>query len=164
MILIGSFLIFLWLSWNLALKETFILAGEIGQIRTDLKALEDAPNKIRLLEGKLKKVEGKTKQLHSGVLEMRKALLSEVSDLANKYQLSLKNFPDYFSQQKEGIELTTSSLVLSGDFKQMVQFIDEFERMKISGKISSASFKIDESPRTKKRSLYLTLYVQSINL
>ena len=163
-ILLASVLILLYLSWNLAIGETVKLADQVSQIETDLKNLENAPNEIARLESELSQVKGKTDKLYSSVLDMRKSLLSEISDLANQYQLTLKSFPDYYLQQKEGIELTTSPIVLSGNFKGMVQLINEFENKNISGKISSTLFEIKESPRTKKRTLYLTLYVQSINL
>ena len=163
-ILAISFCVFLWLSWKLAIGETVELAEELNHLDENLKSLEDAPEKIRLMEAKLEQVEGKTKKLYSGVLEMRKELLAEVTKLSLEYNLSLKKFPDYYSQEKEGIELTTSPIVLSGDFKKMVRFIHEFEQKNVSGKISSTLFKINESPRNKVRTLYLTLYIQSINL
>lgn len=162
-VLLISFVVFLYLSWTLAIQETVELSTALEKTKTELKKIENAPTLIAQLEGELSRVRDQSQRLYSGVLEMREGLYSEISMLAQKHQLSLNRFPNYYSQEKEGIELTTSLLVLSGDFKKMVQLVEEFEKANTSGKISSTLFEVDESPRNKKRSLYLTLYIQSIN-
>ena len=163
-ILLSVFVLFLYVSWEVAIKETFIVTDNLSKVEEELKKIENAPIEISRLEGQLGQFKSKSQKLYSGVLEMRKGLLSEVSALANKYDLSLKSFPDYYLQQKEGIELTTSLLVLSGEFNNMVKLISDFEQTNKAGKISSTLFEVEQSPRSKKRELYLTLYVQSINL
>jgi len=156
-------LLFCWISWNIAIQETVLLKKDLNQARTTLDQVKDAPLRIKILEKKLEQVKGSSNRFYSGILEMRQALLSEVTLLIEKYDLSLKRFPDYFLHENEGIELTTSPIVLTGAFLDMLRFIDEFEKKNFNGKISATTFEIEESPRTKKRTLYLTIYVQSIN-
>ncbi len=162
-VLLVSALVFLLLSWKLAIQETVILSDSLAKTEAELKKMENAPQLISELELELRTIKKQSQRLYSGVLEMREGLYSEISMLAEKHKLSLNRFPNYYAQEKEGIELTTSLLVLSGDFKNMVRLIDEFEKANTSGKISSTYFEVDQSPRTKKRNLYLTLYIQSIN-
>lgn len=159
-----STLLFFILSWNLAFQETIELSQNIERIENQLSNVDRAPREIAKLESELKQMQGSTKMLYSSVLEMRESLLSEISELSSKYDVSLKSFPEYYIQDKESFELTTSPIVLQGEFKDLIQLMDEFERMNTSGKVSSAYFNIEESPRTRKRSLFLTLYIQSINV
>jgi predicted nuclease with TOPRIM domain len=153
----------LYLSWTLAIHETVELSSSTAEMEQRLEAAKEAPNEIKRLELELDKVKGKTRKLYSGVQDLRKLLLSEVTALADLYELTLKSFPEHFMQQKEGMELSTSPVVLSGAYKDMLQMIYEFEQNEIAGKISSVVFEIEESPRTRNRKLFMTLYVQSIN-
>ncbi|MBL4707493.1 MAG: hypothetical protein JKY48_03525 [Flavobacteriales bacterium] len=140
------------------------MSQNIENIENQLINIERAPKEIAKLESELKQLQGSTKMLYSSVLDMRESLLYEISELSSKYNVSLKSFPEYYIQDKENFELTTSPIVLQGTFKNLVMLMDEFEKMNTSGKVSSAYFNIEESPRTKKRSLSLTLYIQSINV
>ncbi len=163
-ILLSGTVLFLILSWNLAFKETVELSRNIERIETELTNAAKAPEEIVQLESELSLMQGNTKMLYSSVLDMRESLLAEMSQLTNKYNVSLKSFPEYYIQEKENFELTTSPIVLQGSFKNLLMLMDEFEKNNTSGKVSSAHFIIKESLRTRKRSLYLTLYIQSINV
>lgn len=163
-ILIIGVLVLFWLSWNLALVETIELEEKVSHMELELESIKNAPEEINRLKMEIDKVNHQSEKLHLSIMEMRKNLLLQVSTLADKYSLSLNSFPDYYVQSVENIELTTSPVVLSGEFKGMIQLIYDFEKNTKVGKISSASFEIKVSPRTKKRTLSLTLYVQSINL
>jgi len=163
-ILLIMTLLFCILSWKLAFKETYNLYQNIEIIENDLKNAESAPEKILKLETELNLMNGNTIMLYSSVLEMRESLLAEISHLTSKYNVKFNSFPEYYIQEKENFELTTSPIVLQGSFRNLLLLLAEFEKNNTSGKISSTNFRIEESPRNGKRSLYLTLYIQSINV
>ena len=139
------------------------MKSSIAQIEQDLLDVDKAPLQIAKLEGELNRIQGNSKMLYSSVLSMRENLLSELVQLTTKHEVNLKSFPEYYIQQKENFELTTSPIVLEGSFKNLLKLMDEFEQKNTSGKVSSAHFKVEESRRTGKRTLFLTLYIQSIN-
>ncbi len=162
-LIIGAVLLIL-LSWNLAIKETLGLKSKIENLQQKLTMVEQAPKQIARLENELNQIQGNSKLLYSSVLTMRESLLSEITELSIKHNVKLKSFPEYFIQEKENFELTTSPIVLEGNYKELLSLMHEFEKENTSGKISSSHFKIEESRRTGKRTLFLTLYIQSINV
>jgi len=163
-ILLVGFILLLILSWNLAMVETFNLKNQIQMVNKELRSAENAPLQIAQLNRELNQIQGNSKLLYSSVLQMREALLSELVQLTSKHRVNLKSFPEYFIQEKEDFELTTSPIILEGSFKNLLQLMDEFEKSNTSGKVSSALFRVEESRRSGKRTLYLTLYIQSINV
>ena len=163
-LLLAGTLVFLILSWNLAIGETFKVRSQVVQSEASLANVEKAPQQIAELKFELDKIQGNSQTLYSGILPMREALLSEITDLAYKYNAQLRSFPEYFIQEKENFELTTSPVVLEGDFKNLLKLMNELEEKNTAGKVSSAQFKIKKSLGRKDRKLFLTLYIQSINI
>lgn len=163
LLVVGALLLLI-LSWNLAIYETVELKNNISGVEQELQGVERAPIQIAKLEAELNQIQGNSKMLYSSVLTMRENLLAELDELTKKHSVNLKSFPEYYIQQKENFELTTSPIVLEGSFKNLLKLMDEFEKKNTSGKVSSAHFKIEESRRTGKRTLFLTLYIQSINV
>lgn len=151
------------MAWNLALIETIQLSKELSLKEERLTQLKTAPQKIARIEQELASFKGSTQQYKMSVEQMRRNLLFEVSDLASQYKLKIDDYPSYFETTQNEFTLYTSPIYLSGKYKNMVEFIYALERKQTVGKISSASFIIKETPRTKKRMLKLNLYIQSIN-
>jgi hypothetical protein len=162
-LLMGALLLLL-LSWNLAISETVNLRTKVSQAEVSLFSVERAPQEIANLKYELGKIQGNTKMLYSGILPMREALLSEITELAYKYDSQLRGFPEFFIQEKEDFELTTSPVVLEGKFENLLKLMNDFEERNSTGKISSAHFEVKRSLRKRDRKLFLTLYIQSINI
>lgn len=163
-ILLCGSIILLFLSYQLAFKETFAILKKNENLQTQLVDIDNAPKEIKKLENELNLVEGNSKILYSGVLQFRENLLSEMTQLSAKYNINIISFPEYFLDEKAEFALTTSPIILEGEFKNLHQLIDNFERNKSSGKISAANFKLEKMHRSKKKKLLLTLYIQSINI
>lgn len=163
-ILFGLTLLFFFLSWSLAISETFMLSNQIDTYNHELEVIKNAPIQIAKIESELAQLEGESQVLYSGVLDFREGLLRELTSLCSEYNVKLLSFPEYLMQSQQDIELATSIVLLKGDFKNLIKLLYEFETNTSIGKISSADFYVKESRTTKKRDLYLTLYIQSINI
>lgn len=153
-----------YLAYSLSISETIETIQLANKLKVESTQLESAPKRIADIENQLNEFKISTTKYGEGIEELRNDLLFEISELARQHNLKIDNYPAYFELKRDDFTLFTSPVYLSGSYKNMVQFIYEYEQNNIGGKISSASFISSTQIKTRKRKLKLELYIQSINI
>lgn len=151
------------LSWKLSIYPTIELSKEIELLESELALAKNSPSQILKLEKDLLAYQNSSSSVVVSLSSLRKSLLQRITKLTGKHEVNLRSFPQSSTSYLEGIEISTSVVELEGNFINLLQLADEIENDKGLGKLASIKFKSVEDRRTKRRSLLMTLYIQSIN-
>lgn len=89
-------------------------------------------------------------------------LLNMVDPLADIYGITVESYTPYLTGSDGGAELYGGELILSGDFKSLVQFLDSIEKQPNNTNIISTGYLMHEMPQVQKKSLFMTIVFQEV--
>lgn len=161
-LLLTGALVFLLISWKLAIKKTVVLKNQVKTIQEQLLAAENAPQKIATYTSKLQLVESKIGNSISLDKNINQALLEKVSDYCKQNNIKFYELPKAHTINDGPFIIETNKVVLEGNYIKLLKLLYQLETEKRYGKIISAGFESIKDLRTSRTQLYLTVYLQNI--
>jgi hypothetical protein len=160
--LLAGIILFMLISYQLALKKTFQLMHNVSEMETQAKAASDAPLKTEELKKQVKEIENIIGGSNMISENNQQLILGLVSSFCSKNNLVLQELPKTKSYNENNILVETNYLVVEGDFIKLLLLLNMLEHNKGAGRVSSSRFQSKKNLRTKKTELILTIYIQNI--
>jgi hypothetical protein len=157
---IGIAMVFLAL--KLAVSETVRVARDLREINHKLGQVDTAPERIRKAKEEINALNQRIGQGEIDAVEFQRKLFEEVSQLCEKYQVVLRDFPGVSVANQDHYQYITGKAVITGDYFALLGLLHEMEVSPFGGKVSNAGFSAIKNRSTGLSSLYLSLHVQSI--
>ena len=161
-LLLGLSLLFAVIAYSLAFKKTFKLKDEYKKVKSQLEIVDKAPQEIARHEKKLMEYNSLLDIDLSEDKDAQEILLEQISTYCQAHKMILKEMPQIHISTDQGYEVWTNTVVIGGNFLQLLKLLNNMEKQKVFGTISSVKFQSEENFRTRRRYLTMTLYIQNI--
>ena len=160
--LIGLTILFAVIAYTLAFKKTFMIKEEYKKIKSQLEIVDKAPEEIARYEKKMREYNSLLDIDLTENKDAQEILLEEISNYCEEHKMILKEMPRIHISSDQGYEVWTNTVVIGGDFIQLLKLLNNMEKQKVFGTISSVKFHSEENFRSRRRFLTMTMYIQNI--
>lgn len=154
--------LFLFVSYQMAIKKTWELNQKCDLLETELKVLKEAPEDMSRLEIELKKLESWIGQGQTNDQHLQTKVLKIVNDYCYKEGITVKEFSEPEIAIEENYSVETTAIVVNGPFVKILNLAYAFEQQFRLGKLVSLRFEVEKNQRSKVNELIGTLYVRNI--
>ncbi|MEM6719241.1 MAG: hypothetical protein AAF611_08015 [Bacteroidota bacterium] len=160
-LLIGGFVVLLFLCYKFAIANTFALTAEHAQLTKEQKIFENTPKQIALLKKKEQYYDSLLTKYKIGGTSLQNNLLNTVTTFAKKHELKVVDFLEPHLFQEKSLLINTYSFTVEGHFNNILQLIYTLEQRTKYGEVISASYKKKKNYRTGKSYLQAKIVLQS---
>lgn len=161
-ILLGCAILFLFLSYKLAFKKTFIELGKLKKNTEQLALLKDAPAQIQTIDLKLKEIESIAGNWKDQSISSQEILLDHTNKLSSSSRVIINELPKYNSMNKNGFIITNQQIVFQGPFNELLRLLRSLEKDKRIGYICSVVFYNQKEGKSSLIYLKMRVFFQSI--
>lgn len=152
------------LLYHFAVKPTLTKYRTLHDKKEQLAEVAYLPIRIKMIKRGIKQINeiiGETKQ--DTTLGKRRKLLEAISNYCDRKPVTINNIlkPEYIQQNNVMVEL--NQVLLKGRFAGLLRFVYYMEGHQTLGHIASLSFILKKDVMTKKKSLNLKVYFQTVN-
>lgn len=154
--------LFLFLSYQMAIKKTWEERERCAQLETELKVLAEAPEDMSRLEMELKKLESWIGQGQTNDQHLQTKVLKIVNDYCYREGITVKEFSEPELSIEENYSVETTAIVVNGPFVKVLNLAYAFEQKFKLGKLVSLRFEVQKNQKDKVNELIGTLYVRNI--
>jgi hypothetical protein len=162
MLLTGCIFLYV-IAWKLSFHETLKVWRDVSISKQRLALASNAPARNKQLEQDLHQLDLLTGNKPRGG-DTRQMLLSHLSTLCNKYNVSLVNMGEPVYNSNAGYVVVLHQIRMSGGYLDLVRSLNELESCFTEGKVASAQFYTRKNLITKKAILYLEVWLQIIHV
>jgi hypothetical protein len=162
LLLLVSAFIFLLIVWQAAIKKTLGIRSDVNELANTMVIQNDASGQMPQLNKKLETINGYLRKYTSDSIRDQQFVMSRLSELCHRFNVTLKNFPQPFSTRENSLSLDTNIIETEGSFANLLKLVHALETDANIGRIASARFLTTVDPRTRKTVLTLTIYLQNI--
>jgi len=156
----GIFLIGI-VAYKFAFSRTFDKVSLLNELEDKASMLKNADMQIAQyiqLNNELSSMIGQTEEGKT----FSEILLEYTTKSCSKNSLVLKEFPAVHYAENASVLFETYSLTLEGTYRNLLNYIYEFETQSKLGNISSIKFETVKNRKKKRDELHATIYVQKI--
>lgn len=159
MLLVGVLVLSCWIAYNSAIGLTVQLARDCAALEKRVDSAEQVGAQVTALECELREAE---RIGGEATCITHEQLLDAVANYCAENALELRDYPAPLQMNREEWNVEIHQLTVAGSYTGIVQFM-EYLRASGRGHIVSVSMFSKTDNKTKIRSLYATIYVQSIS-
>jgi DNA-binding FrmR family transcriptional regulator len=160
LLLSGAVMVFV--IYLLAIKKTIDRKNECEDLIEQLEVVETAPEQMARLRMELSRVEGIIGNEDGSELDFRQQIMHQASHYCEMNGITINDIPEPIKIERNDYEIMTHTITLKGSFHSLVKFLYELEQNWSLGNTSSVKFYTQKEVRTKKKSLYLSIYIQNV--
>jgi hypothetical protein len=153
---------FLLLIYPFTFGKTGALYSQCIELENKSSMISGAPGRIRALEQESARLDQVTGTRDTGSISQQ-ALLGLVTSYCQKENILLQAYPAPRTRQENDFLIETHALTLEGPFKSLLNLVYRIEQKEKTGKVASVDYMLKEDPRTHKRTLNATIYVQQVH-
>jgi hypothetical protein len=160
--LLGGSFLFILISYKLAVSKTIDAFHQKKDLTEKILMADNAPQEIAGLKIRVEELNnilgaksGHTNDFHIQILNVS-------STYSQKNNIVIKNYPEEHVFQENDYILRTNILTVEGRFLGLLRFLYFMERQNEIGKIVSSNFYMEKEKYSRKKNLFLKLYIQNI--
>jgi hypothetical protein len=158
-LLVFAIVLFGILSYQLAIKHTLEIGMKYLENRVHASGID---NKENIANSEILILNKYLNVFQSDSVIVRKNLLDSLNRLSNNYTCAITNFPISYTSIEYNNIILNSVFELEGSYFNLIKIIHSMENNQFYGKINASKFFVKEDLRTKKKSLFLQVYLQHI--
>jgi len=149
--------------YNLAFKKSITAVQLYSKSKAELENIENVPVQLAKLNAELEKISGVIVSGSNTTDEIRQQLFDVTSDYCQLHKTKLVEMPNPIVYDKSGYRILTHTLVMSGSFNKLLNYIYHLEQESKLIKITSTEFYIEKiRNRSRSKKLYLKVYFQNL--
>jgi hypothetical protein len=161
-LLIAGLVIFFYLCYKMAIKETFIVRKECRQTEERLRQVKTAPQQILELEKKIAKIDRSIRSDSIQDSNFHEMLLARISEYCTKNNIGIVEYPPLHSFSWNEITLETNAVIVQGNFIELLKMIYFIEQKAGIGRVSGVDFYTYYERSRRRTYLRMKLYIQYI--
>lgn len=159
---IGIVVLAIWFVYAVAIKPTISLKHEVKEKQGMVDALSSAPQRIKTATNRLEIINSQFTSFSMSGSSSRDLILQEISSYCAKNKISIYNYPESHIAENNLFTVETNRIVIKGSFKRLVKLIHYLEAKANFGRIIAINMYIEENRKTKRKMLFLELFIQNI--
>ncbi|WP_046744111.1 hypothetical protein [Kordia zhangzhouensis] len=160
-LLVGGFLVLLFLCYKFAIAGTFALKSEYAALVKEQKIFENTPKQMALLKKKQQYYDSLLTKYKIGGTSLQNNLLNTVTTFSKANNLQVIDFlePHVFSEKS--LQVNTYSFTVEGHFNAILQLIYTLEQRTKYGEVISVLYEKKKNYRRGTSYLQATIVLQS---
>lgn len=162
-LLIAVFVLGLLVSYKIAVKPTIDAKKKLQQLQDDIRNVDEAPRKRAMLLQQIEQYDRLIGEQATNQKFEQQQVLDYISNYCQKSKSTVREFPEIHSFTKENYVLNTIVFTIEGNFRHLLELLFLIETDLKIGSIQSIDFYTEDEFRTKKKRLFLKVYLQTIN-
>ncbi len=159
-----GFIVFLFLSFKLAINKTFDLKKQCNNYEMQLSQLKNAPQQMAVIKSKLNEIDQRVGVKNIDQINFEELIIEHVSNYCKNNNLVLKDYPGIHKFSQQDYITETCKITVEGSFIKLLRLAYGIENNFSYGKVSSINFYTEKNFRTKNTELLLEIYVQNIKI
>jgi len=160
-LLLAGTLVLFWLSFSFAFSRSLELKRQLQIIEEQLMIVQDAPQKLSLLNERLARYEQIINNMAGH--DASPLLIGKIGSFCRDHQVILMEIPVKVQYQKEEFTVSTYQVIVQGSFKKLIQLLNELEQNYDVGKLRAVSFRSEFNLKKGKKELIGNYYLQTIS-
>ena len=158
--ILGGFLLFMLLAYNIVFSKTIILFKENKIKQEKLIWLKEKEKEIPLLQSQMELLDKAYNSSDSS--SIRDQLTAFISDFSESHGCTVTEIPEKSFYSSSQLNVQTNKFVVKGKFHQLLQLLNAVEtNYNYTAKVVSAKYYSVKDLQTKQTNLYLSLITQS---
>lgn len=162
--LLVSLLVFSFLSYKLAISDTFALMSDCDKLESKLKLVDNAPVQIQNLSDELDYINKSIDTNISAETDFQELLLEKVTHFSGKHRIILRELPESHFYNEQDFIVETNKLKIEGGFINLLNLLYKIETELKFGRVSGVSFNSEKDFKNKRLRLNLSIYYQNIKV
>jgi hypothetical protein len=160
LLLLGGFILFLYLGYQFSFSDTFVIKGEILEKEQKLSWLKEKEKELPALKMKMSEFERAYSNKDSSAV--RDKLTAYISEFAERNNCLVTEIPTNSSFKNDNLKVQTNTFTVKGNFHNLLALLHKLENdYKYVAKIMSSRFYMVRDLQAKRKYLYLTIITQS---
>ncbi|WP_298507507.1 hypothetical protein [uncultured Kordia sp.] len=161
-LLIGGFVVLLFLCYKFAIANTFTLKSEHSKLIQEQKIFENTPKQIALLKKKEQYYDSLLTKYKIGGTSLQNNLLNVVTSFSKAHNLKVIDFLEPHVYAEQSLTINTYSFTVEGHFNNILQLIYTLEQRTKYGEVISVWYEKKKNYRTGKSYLQAKIVLQSL--
>ncbi|MCH2197062.1 hypothetical protein [Kordia sp.] len=160
-LLVGGFVILLFLCYKFAISNTFSLKAEHSKLLKEQKIFENTPKQIALLKKKEQYYDSLLTKYKIGGTSLQNNLLNTVTTFSKNHDLKVVDFLEPHVYREKSLTVNTYWFSVEGHFNNILQLIYTLEQRTKYGEVISVSYEKKKNYRTGRSYLQARIMLQS---
>lgn len=160
-LLIGGFILVLFLCYKLAIAKTITLKSEYTTLVKEEKLFQHTPKQIALLKKKEQYYDSLLRVYKIGGTSLQNNLLNAITSFSSKNDLKVVDFSEPHTFTDKSLTINTYSFTVEGHFNNILQLIYTLEQRTKYGEVVSVSYEKKKNYRTGASYLQAKIVLQS---
>lgn len=160
-LLIGGFILVLFICYKLAVANTLALKTEYSQLTKEQKLFENTPKQIALLKRKEQYYDSLLTVYKIGGTSLQNNLLNAITTFSNENDLKVVDFLEPHTFTDQSLTVNTYSFTVEGHFNSILQLIYTLEQRTKYGEVVSVTYEKKKNYRTGTSYLQAKIVLQS---
>lgn len=157
-----SGLIGIFITYWVAILPTIQISRQLRDTKAKLLQVENAPEIIAQFQKQMNSINSKIGENYSQGPEFQKNILDEISKYCEIHSLTLREFPEVHTYQKQDYEFITAYARIEGEFIPLLKLLYELESGRLYGRLISVDFLSTDDFKSKRLRLTMSIYIQTI--
>jgi len=160
-LLIGGFILALFICYKLAIANTVALKSEYSQLTKEQQLFKNTPKQIALLKKKQQYYDSLLRVYKIGGTSLQNNLLNAITTFSKENDLKVVDFLEPHTFTEKSLTVNTYSFTVEGHFNNILQLIYTLEQRTKYGEVVSVSYEKKKNYRTGTSYLEAKIVLQS---
>ena len=160
-LIIGGFLIALFICHKLAFSSTFELRRSCRDLNGKLEEVDRLPVQLAELNKNLAVLDKQYFENKTDLSDNHEYILDRISESALRNNVSVHDYPPKHNVRTANLNVETHIVVLEGRFIHLVKTLYDIEVKEKLGRMVSVKFFSETERRSKRTSLYVQVFIQN---
>ncbi|WP_046758575.1 hypothetical protein [Kordia jejudonensis] len=160
-LLVGGFIVLLFICYKFAVANTIALKQEYDKLSTQEALFNNIPKQIAILKKKEQYYDSLLTAYKIGGTSIQNNILNTVTSFSNKHNLKITSFSEPHTILEKSLRTNTYTFTVQGHFNSILQLIYTLEQKTKYGEVISVSYEKKKNYRTGTSYLQATILLQS---
>ncbi len=161
-VLLGGMVLLMIICYQFGVRNTLDLSSQVSEQQVRLQQLNNYPERLQSNLAKLKNINGSVDQYVRDDNFNQDEILESLSEFCGTNKLVIRSFPKSKLKRKNDILIETHRFEVEGGFTSLVELLYHIEVTEKLGRIASSNFETRLDRKTRRKRLFLTVYLQNI--
>lgn len=159
--LLAAILVLLLICYNMAFKDTFKVWRDYKSLKDRAAVASEIPKKTAKLSSQLAELNSLFFNEKRENEDMHELILERIGTLTAHSNALLVGYPPLHLSKTSSVQIETHTIVLKGNFRDLLEIIYNLEVKQALGRIASIEFFTETDRRSHRRELFCRLYIQN---
>ncbi len=157
-----AILVLSWLAWQMSFAPTLELSKTKSELTDKISEASNLQTYLQQMQIEKAQLEAILGSSDITPEEMQLGIVSYVADIADDKSMKIEELYPLHLIKEQDCQIATQTIIVSGTYAELVRLCMAFEADFNLARLASVNYWTDTDPKTRKKKLYATYYLQNI--